>query len=223
MTIGNEELKKLVLKSGLVDPTEFEEAARAAADLNKPLTDILVERGVILEKFLGQLLADSMGYKYADLRDRKIETQLLGLLPEEVAREKGAVGGEDLPVVKIFDTILEFAASERASDIHIENVADKIIVRFRVDGRLRDVLELPTTIHSGLISRIKILSNLRTDEHRVPKDGRFRFKHRSDDISVRVSVLPTYQGEDAVLRLLSAAARPKTLEELGVSGKNLEI
>jgi len=298
MTIGNEELKKLVLKSGLVDPTEFEEAARAAADLNKPLTDILVERGVILEKFLGQLLADSMGYKYADLRDRKIETQLLDLLPEEVAskkraivfekegsrlrvafdnpgdvetvdfikkklsspievyftipsiidelldqyhtdikgdyqkiieenvsqaKEKGAIGGEDLPVVKILDTILEFAASERASDIHIENVTDKIIVRFRVDGRLRDVLELPTTIHSGLITRIKILSNLRTDEHRVPQDGRFRFKHRSDEISVRVSVLPIYQGEDAVLRLLSAAARPKTLEDLGLSGNNLKL
>jgi type II secretory ATPase GspE/PulE/Tfp pilus assembly ATPase PilB-like protein len=84
-------------------------------------------------------------------------------------------------------------------------------------------LEFPTKIQSGLITRTKILSSLRTDEHRIPQDGRFRFKHRGDEISVRVSILPTYHGEDAVLRLLSAAARPKTLEDLGLTGKNLEV
>lgn len=298
MIISNEKLKKLVLKSGLVDPTELTQAEKAAADLNKPLADVLIERGVILEKFLGQVIANEAGYTYADLRDHNIKKEVLGLIPEEIAskkrviafdkvgstlkvafedpkdiesvdfikkkvglptevyftlpsviddlldqyrgdikqdfsniieenvsqaKEKGATGGEDLPVVKILDTILEFAASERASDIHFENVGKRIIIRFRVDGKLRDVLELPSTIQSGLITRIKIISNLRTDEHRLPQDGRFRFKHRNDEISVRVSLLPTYHGEDAVFRLLSAAARPKTLEDLGLSGINLKL
>ncbi|MEX0616344.1 MAG: GspE/PulE family protein [Candidatus Woykebacteria bacterium] len=298
MTIEGNELKKLILKSGFVDPAELQEAEKAASDLNKPLTDVLIERGVILEKFLGQAIAEYVGYPYADLKDHKIEKSILDLIPEEIAAEKravtfakdgnsvkialenpqdpealdfikkkvggsveiyftlpsiiddvldqyhkdirkdfkeiieenvsqakakGAVGGEDLPVVKILDTILDFAASERASDIHIENVGDRVIIRFRVDGRLRDVLELPTTIQAGLITRIKIISDLRTDEHRLPQDGRFRFKHRSDEISVRVSILSTYHGEDAVMRLLSSAARPKTLEDLGLSGNNLKL
>lgn len=298
MIIPNDELKKLILKSGLVDPTEMALAEKAAGDLNKPLADVLIERGVILEKFLGQVIASEVGYPYVDLRDHKIKKEILELIPEDLAtkkraiafdkdgrklkvafenprnietvdfikkkvglpievnltlpsiiddlldqyhkdikqgfqqiiaehvsqaKEKGAVGGEDFPVVKILNTILEFAAAERASDVHIENVGDRIIIRFRVDGKLRDVLELPTTIQMGLITRIKIISNLRTDEHRIPQDGRFRFKHRADEISVRVSILPTYHGEDAVLRLLSAAARPKTLEDLGLSGDNLRL
>ena len=298
MIVSNEEIKKLVLKSGLVDPIEITQAEKSASDLNQPLTDILIERGVILEKFLGQVIAAETGYPYADLRDHKITKETLELLPEILAskrraivferegaklkvafedprdvetvdfikkklsspievyltlpsviddlldqyhkdikkdfqkiieenvsqaRMKGAVGAEDLPVVKILDSIMEFSASERASDVHLENIGDRIMVRFRVDGKLRDILELPTNIQSGLITRVKILSSLRTDEHRIPQDGRFRFKHRSDEISVRVSILPTNKGEDAVLRLLSAAARPKTLEDLGLSGNNLQL
>ncbi len=298
MIISDDELKRLILKSGLADPTEMTQAEKAAGDLNKPLADVLIERGVILEKFLGQVIASELGYPYADLRDHKIKKEILELIPEDLAskkrviafdkdgrklkvafenpknietvdfikkkvslpievnftlpsiiddlldqyhkdikqdfqqiiaenvsqaKEKGAVGGEDFPVVKILNTILEFAAAERASDVHIENVGDRIIIRFRVDGKLRDVLELPTTIQMGLITRIKIISNLRTDEHRMPQDGRLRFKHRDDEISVRVSILPAYRGEDVALRLLSAAARPKTLEDLGLSGNNLTL
>ena len=298
MIISNDELKKLVLKSGLVDPIEFQQAEKSATDLNKPLTEVLIERGVLLEKFLGQIVANKVGYPYADLRDHTINKETLELLPETMASKrravvfgkegsrlnvafenpsevetvgfikkklsspintyftlpsviddlldqyhkdikqdfqtiikenvsqakvKGAVGGEDLPVVKILDTILDFAASERASDIHIENVGDRVTIRFRVDGKLKDVLELPIAIHSGLSTRIKIISNLRTDEHRIPQDGRFRFKHRNDEISVRVSILPTLHGEDSVLRLLSAVSRPKTLEDLGLSGTNLKL
>ena len=132
------------------------------------------------------------------------------------------LGAADLPVVKILDALLDYAASEQASDLHIENVGDRLVVRFRIDGKLKDVLDLPDKIQSGLITRIKILANLRTDEHRIPQDGRFRFRHRVDEISVRVSILPTFHGEDAVLRLLSSAARPKTLEGLGLTGSNLQ-
>ena len=298
MILSNEEIKNLILKSGLVDPTELSQAEKSAKDLNRPLTDILIEHGVILEKFLGQVIATNVGYPYADLRDHKISKDILELLPEDLATKKrsvvfekvganlkvafenpgdvetidfikkklsspieeyltlpsvldelldqyhkdikkdfqkiieenvstanskGEVGGKDLPVVKILDTVMEFAASERASDVHIENIEDRIMVRFRIDGRLRDILELPTNIQAGLITRIKIISNLRTDEHRIPQDGRFRFKHRNDEISVRVSLLPTNRGEDAVMRLLSSAARPKTLEDLGLSGDNLKL
>ena len=138
----------------------------------------------------------------------------------------GATGinvGENINVVKTFDKILQFAAAKNASDIHIVGYQTRVIIRFRINGRLRDILELPKNIQSGLIARIKILSSLKIDEHRVPQDGRFRFDYLTEQYSVRVSILPLSTGEDAVLRLLSDSSAPKSLEEIGLRGKNLEL
>lgn len=131
--------------------------------------------------------------------------------------------GENINVVRTFDKILQFAAAKNASDIHIVGYQNRVIIRFRVNGRLRDILELPKSIQSGLIARIKILSSLKIDEHRVPQDGRFRFDYLTEQFSVRVSILPLSTGEDAVLRLLSDSSAPKSLEDIGLRGKNLEI
>lgn len=132
---------------------------------------------------------------------------------------------QNLPVIRIFDTLLQYAAAERASDMHVELLADGLLIRFRIDGILRDIINLPKTVHSALIARIKILANLKIDEHRVPQDGRFKFKidEEGDYISLRVSILPAFYGEGAVLRLLFESARPLSLGELGVLGKNLTI
>jgi len=138
----------------------------------------------------------------------------------------GATGinvGENINVVKTFDKILQFAAAKNASDIHIVGYQTRVIIRFRINGRLKDILELPKNIQSGLIARIKILSSLKIDEHRVPQDGRFRFDYLTEQYSVRVSILPLSTGEDAVLRLLSDSSAPKSLEEIGLRGKNLEL
>ena len=130
---------------------------------------------------------------------------------------------EELPVIKIFNTILEYAMAERASDIHIETMQEALLIRFRVDGILRDIIILPKEIQPAIIARIKILSSLKLDEHRIPQDGRFKFQAQEEIIALRVSVMPTYFGENIVLRLLPETERPLSLEELGLAKEGLEV
>lgn len=130
---------------------------------------------------------------------------------------------QDLPVVKILDALLEYAAAENASDLHLENLSDAVQVRLRIDGVLRDILALPAEIQPAIVARIKVLSNLKIDEHRIPQDGRFKFQIDQALIALRVSIIPAFYGENVALRLLPESARPFSLEELGISGQNLEI
>jgi len=130
---------------------------------------------------------------------------------------------EKLPVIKILDTIFEYAIAERASDIHIEVQEKEVIVRFRVDGVLQDIIKLPRGFEEALIARIKILSNLKIDEKRIPQDGRYKIDFSGDVVSLRISIIPGFYGENVVMRLLHESARPLSLEELGIIGRNLDI
>jgi len=130
---------------------------------------------------------------------------------------------KDLPVINILNTIIEYAISQRASDIHMERLPKEFLVRFRIDGQLRDIITLPTNVHPAVIARIKILSDLKIDEHRLPQDGRFRYETESHSTAVRVSIIPAFYGEKIVLRLLEESERFLTLEELGLSQKNLKL
>lgn len=130
---------------------------------------------------------------------------------------------EELPVIKILDTLLEYAIAERASDIHIETFQEALIVRFRIDGILHDIITLPKEIQPSIIARIKLLASLKLDEHRIPQDGRFKFQTTEETIALRVSVLPAHYAENAVLRLLPETARPLSLEELGLAQEGLEV
>lgn len=129
---------------------------------------------------------------------------------------------EDLPVVKIVDTLLSHAILQGASDIHIEPHEQGVVVRYRIDGILRDAMELPKTAGSGLSARIKVLSNLKLDEKRLPQDGRFKIDLNNEKVSFRVSILPTYYGEKIVMRLLRESVSGFTLEGLGFHGQGLE-
>jgi type IV pilus assembly protein PilB len=131
----------------------------------------------------------------------------------------------DAPIAKIVSTILEFAVKSRASDVHIEPQEDRVRVRYRIDGILYDKLSLPRNVEEQLISRIKILAELKIDERRIPQDGRLNFKVDTDEVDMRVSTLPTVKGEKIVMRLLRKSGGIPTLQELGLSGpglKNLE-
>ena len=125
---------------------------------------------------------------------------------------------EDLPVVRIVDTLLKHAILQRASDIHIEPYEKEIVVRYRVDGILRDTMTLPREVHDGIVARIKVLSNLKLDEHRLPQDGRFKIESADYKYSARVSILPVFDGEKVVLRLLPETARARTLDDLTFEG-----
>jgi type IV pilus assembly protein PilB len=130
---------------------------------------------------------------------------------------------EGLPIIKVLDTIFMYAVAERASDIHIETQEGEVIVRLRIDGVLRDILKLPRGIEDALVARIKILSNLKIDEHRIPQDGRHKFNIDEEVIALRISIIPGFYGENVVMRLLPESTRPQSLEELGITGRNFEI
>ncbi len=129
----------------------------------------------------------------------------------------------DLPVVRIVDTLLEYSIIEGASDIHIEPEEKNVLVRYRIDGILRNVMVLPKTVQSGIIARIKILANLKVDEHRLPQDGRFKIATNEYKVAFRVSIIPAFDGEKIVLRLLNEKAQVLTLEQLGLQSAPLKV
>jgi len=129
---------------------------------------------------------------------------------------------QELPVIKLFDSIVEYAVVEKASDIHIEPLDKEVLVRYRIDGILHDKVSLPTEILPVLVARVKIMSNLKIDEHRLPQDGRIKIKINNKDISLRISIIPTFFGEKIVARVLEETGGGFTLEKLGFTGGNLE-
>ncbi len=129
---------------------------------------------------------------------------------------------ENMPIVRIVSTLVEHAVLQGASDIHIEPLEKNIVVRYRIDGILRDVIVLPKEIMAGIVARIKVLSNLKIDEHRLPQDGRFKIEKDDQKISFRVSILPVFDGEKIVMRLLIESGRILSLEELGLRGGGLK-
>ncbi len=141
----------------------------------------------------------------------------------ETSEQDLAQLAHDVPVVRVVDTLLEYAVFEGASDIHIEPGEVETSVRYRIDGILREVMTLPKNIQSGVIARIKILANLKIDEHRLPQDGRFKVKTEEFGVAFRVSILPVYDGEKVVLRLLNESAQVLSLEQLGFQPSVMEI
>jgi type IV pilus assembly protein PilB len=141
---------------------------------------------------------------------------------EEVSGDQLKKMAEDLPIVRIVDTLLRHAITQGASDIHIEPMEDQVMVRYRIDGILHDAMTLPKQGAAGITARIKVLANLKLDEKRLPQDGRFKMETEADKVSFRVSLLPTYFGEKIVMRLLRENGEGFTLEALGFHGDGLE-
>lgn len=159
-------------------------------------------------------IKDALRRYHADLgEDMSIEQLREAAGDEETGDLKKAA--QELPIVNIVNSVLEHAVYEGASDIHIEPEEKDVIVRYRIDGILRPVMTLPKTVQSGIIARVKILANLKIDEHMTPQDGRFKIKVQEDKLSFRVSIIPVYDGEKIVMRLLHEGQKPLTLDQLG--------
>lgn len=155
----------------------------------------------------------------------KKEAGELKKLPEEEVPEEGKSleeQAQDLPIIRIVDTLMKHAILQSASDIHIEPMEKEVLVRYRIDGILHDAMTLPIATKSGIVARIKVLSNLKLDEHRLPQDGRFKIEAEDYKYSVRVSILPVFNGEKIVMRLLPETSKGYTLEALGLGGEALE-
>lgn len=123
---------------------------------------------------------------------------------------------EEAPIVRIVEMLLQHAISRQASDIHIEPTERGVDVRYRIDGILRSTTTLPRTVAPGLVARIKVLANLKIDEHRLPQDGRFNALTPNEHVAVRVSIMPVYDGEKVVLRILRESGRAITVVDLGL-------
>jgi type IV pilus assembly protein PilB len=211
-----------VLKVGLVDPEDI--------NALEALKFIAADKGLKLEKYV---------ITYQDftttLKKFKSLTGEVGKALESIAQEAaGEVGqGEpelkleeitaESPVTKVVSTMLIHAVDSRASDIHIEPFDDHTRVRFRVDGDLQSVLNLPKNLHQAVVTRIKILSNLKIDETRVPQDGRFSIYQGKNKIDFRVSTFPTKAGEKVVMRILDPLSSRIDLESLGVVGRSATL
>ncbi len=128
---------------------------------------------------------------------------------------------QDSPISKALSTILEFAATNRASDVHIEPYANSLVIRCRIDGILKEIMKLPKSLEPPLISRIKILSNLKIDEHRIPQDGEFTIVVGNREIDLRIAIAPVIWGEQVVIRLLDKTGTSLKLEDMGYSGRSL--
>jgi len=123
---------------------------------------------------------------------------------------------EELPIINIVDGILAYAISLNASDIHIEILKDAVMVRFRIDGVLHEMMRIPKEVQPAIVARIKLLAGLKIDEHRKPQDGRMRYETLGEAMDIRVAIMPTFYGEKIEMRLLKATAKPMSLKELGM-------
>jgi type IV pilus assembly protein PilB len=226
-----------VLEVGITDPDNLE--ARDAltfisAKVGMPYKVFLItdtDFDQLLSHYKG--LSGEVGKALGELEtDIAVETQkeekegkkrAISLEETEITETGPEAITEDAPITKIVATVLRHAAEQRASDIHIEPMADQSRVRFRIDGVLITNITLPVKVHSAVIARIKVLSNMRLDEKRKPQDGRFSARVAGNKVDFRVSTFPTYYGEKVVMRILGASSKVLHLEEFGLSKRNLEM
>lgn len=225
-------VKDGVLEVGAVDPNDLE--ARDAlnfisAKIGMPyklflLTEADFRKAIGKYKGLSGEVTQVLGELESELSEQIAHEEKNRARDNNKYKEEATIV-EDAPVTKIVATILNYASEGNASDIHIEPTLDTVKVRFRVNGDLNTHLSLPIKVHSALVARIKILSNMRLDEKRKPQDGRFSAKVGAEGkrVDFRVSTFPTYYGEKVVMRILDQSKGLLPLEKMGLSPRNIEL
>jgi type IV pilus assembly protein PilB len=310
MHIEDTQLKDFIIDSGLVSRADVTAAFKTAEANSESIGSVLVKAGKLTEDDLRRMQAYILGIPFVDLKNEKLDFDILSLIPEPIARNHNIVAfkktdttlevamldtedltaidfvkkkvglkimprltdgdsmkaallqyqkslkaefgdliqtdaaalknipdqmgdetvseddlkklADDVPVVRIVDTLLKHAILQDASDIHIEPMELQLLVRYRIDGLLHDAMVLPKNVAPSIAARIKVLSSLKLDEKRLPQDGRFKIDMNGEKVSFRVSTLPTYYGEKIVMRLLRETVSGFTLEKLNFHGDGLE-
>jgi len=214
----NLDAKNKILSVAMVNPLDLETIEFLEKKANLRITvAIASEKQVVSfvkEKYIREKNITSEVTRALD--ERKNEKTVIKIDENKVTSEA--------PVAKIVTTVLEYAVKSRASDVHIEPQEDSVRIRYRIDGILQEKYLLPRNVHDAVVSRIKILADLKIDEKRIPQDGRFFFSTDGNDVDLRVSTLPTTYGEKVVMRLLKKSQKVPTLQDLGLRGlafKNL--
>ncbi len=189
-----------------------------ATDYLSTLTNRPIKAVMSSEEGIKQVIAQYLG-------DFSSVKQAVKSTNEEIQNRASDVKTitQDSPISKALTSILDFAVKSKASDIHIEPLEDSLVIRCRIDGVLRQVMELPKTIEPALVSRIKILSDLKIDEHRIPQDGQFAVKIGDKEVDLRIAIAPVVWGEQVVIRLLDKTGTTMEIEQMGMTGRALRM
>lgn len=198
------------LDVALEDPSDYTIIEFLSSHLKAKIKPFLASKEDLNKgfSFYGRRLAEDFTKIIQENIRETLKARIEGRTEREAAIE--------LPIVAIVDNILSYAISLRSSDIHIEILEDEILIRYRIDGILHEIIRVPKEAHAAIVARLKLLAGLKLDEHLKPQDGRFRYKIGGDFVDIRVAVMPVFYGEKVEMRLLTAAARPLSLEELGL-------
>lgn len=203
--------KKGIIKLAMLDPFDYDTIEYVRAKF-----------GMWVEPYLTTFPSLRFALKHYK---KKIGMEFNEIISENIEQSLSLAGETDLsktatavPIITILDNIIDRAVTLGTSDIHFEPLENELLVRFRIDGTMSEILSLPKTIAPILVARVKILGNLQIDEHRIPQDGRFRFEmDDGTNIDVRVNIMPIFNGEKVEMRILKNSSRPFTLEDLGLS------
>ena len=292
MILPDDQVKTLLLQSGLVTEKALEDLLVFAANSRISLQEAAIEKDAVSDEQLGRLIADLLKLPFAVLSKVTIPETVFRIVPERIARKYKVISfakendgiklamanpsqsmiqemvgkktwqkvmpyfaterdienalqmyrkdlkqtfdellqqeitsttlADDAPIVKIVDLLITYAYRDKASDIHIEPEEDNLLIRFRIDGILHDVLYLDKKFHDRIVARVKVLSRLRTDEHLSAQDGKIRIIVDDENLDLRVSIIPIIEGEKIVLRLLSSRFRQFSFLDLGMNQKDLQ-
>lgn len=209
--------EKNTIKLAMLDPYDYETIEYVRAKFNAWVEPFLTTYSSL--KYGLKQYKQKINLGFEETISQNVEQSLIVAKEKDLSKTASAV-----PIVSILDNIIEQAITLNSSDIHFEPLEHALLVRFRVDGVMSEILSLPQEIASILVARVKILGNLQIDEHRVPQDGRFRFEMEDgSNVDVRINVMPIFHGEKVEMRLLKNSARPLTLKDLGFSDGASEI
>jgi type IV pilus assembly protein PilB len=209
--------EKGIVKLAMLDPLDYDTVEYIRAKFNA-WVDTYLTTYTSLRYGLKQY-KQKINTGFDQIISENIEQSLLITDEKDLKKTAAAV-----PIVSILDNIIEQAITLNSSDIHFEPLEHSLLVRFRIDGIMTEILSLPEEISPILVARVKILGNLQIDEHRIPQDGRFRFEMQDgSNLDVRVNIMPIFHGEKVEMRLLKSSARPLTLKDLGFSDAASEI
>ncbi len=203
------------LQAAMLDPSNLE-----TLDFLNKYTGYFIKPYLCLEEDLKFVFAQYGKEVSKDFQKTIQESIRASLKLKGVEAEKAAV---EFPIVSLTDNIISYAASLNATDIHVEPLADEVLIRFRVDGVLREIIRLAKEIHPAIVARIKILSNLLIDEHNKPQDGRFKYKYADTIFDIRIAIMPTLYGEKVEMRLLTGSTKPMSFQELGMMEETVTI
>ncbi len=212
------------LEVAMLDPEDLETVEFIRKKSNLVIKPRLTSEPTM--RYLLSLYQKSLEVEFGEI----IKGEAQALTAGGIESQENDIGGDELkkiaqelPIIKIVDTLLHHAILQKASDIHIEPLENELLIRYRIDGILHEAMVLPRKVASAIVARVKVLSGLRLDEKRLPQDGRFKIDTPEYKISFRISIMPVSDGEKVVMRLLPENSQGFTLETLGFHGEGLEI